>query len=115
MSNEFKDKMLQLLTQVDDVQAKEAALQAERKRHQDQIAQSEGDLKRTEGDIAQCREEALGLRRQMDDLKNEIFARPEEEVIMEDNAHVVTDGENPSSETERQKIWKDRQRHLRQV
>jgi hypothetical protein len=33
MSNEFKDKMLQLLTQVDDVKATEAALQTERKLH----------------------------------------------------------------------------------
>jgi Skp family chaperone for outer membrane proteins len=56
MSNEFKDKMLQLLTQVDDVKATEAALETERKLHQDQIAKSEADLKRTENDIEQCRE-----------------------------------------------------------
>jgi hypothetical protein len=118
MSNEFKDKMLQLLTAVDDVQAKESALQAERKRHLDQIAQSEGDLKRTEDDIAQCREDALVLRRQMDDLKNAIFARPEsegEETIVEDAAHVVTDGANPSSESERQRAWRDRQKALRTI
>jgi hypothetical protein len=69
MSNEFKDKMLQLLTQVDDVKATEPALQTERKLHQDQIAKSEADLKRTENDIEQCRENALALRRQMDDLR----------------------------------------------
>lgn len=37
MGNEYKDRMLQLLTSVDDVKASEAALQAERKRHQEQI------------------------------------------------------------------------------
>jgi hypothetical protein len=115
MSNEFKDKMLQLLTAVDDVQARESALQTERKRHQDQIAQSEGDLRRTEGDIEQCREAALGLKRQMDDLKNEILARPEgEEVIAVDETHVPTEGEH-ASESERQRAWKDRQRQLRTV
>ena len=61
MSNEYKDRMLQLLTEVDNVQAKEAALQLERKRHQDQITQSEADLQRTEDDIGHCREEALGI------------------------------------------------------
>jgi erythromycin esterase-like protein len=113
MSNEFKDKMLQLLTAVDDVQAKEAALQSERKRHQEQITQSEGDLKRTEDDIGQCRESALALRRQMDDLKNEIFARPEDENIVADEAHVAT--EDGASEGERHKSWKDRQKLLRSV
>jgi erythromycin esterase-like protein len=114
VSNEFKDKMLLLLTQVDDVKATEAALQTERKRHQDQIAQSDSDLKRTEDDIAQCHENALALRRQMDDLKNAIFARPDEEVIVMDETNTPTDGEH-ASESERHKSWKDRQRHLRQV
>ena len=115
MSNEFKDKMLQLLTQVDDVKATEAALHTERKLHQDQIAKSEADLKRTEIDIEQCRENALALRRQMDDLKNEIFARPEdEETIAVDETHVPTEGEH-ASESERQRAWKNRQRQLRTV
>jgi hypothetical protein len=87
MSEEMKTKMLQLLTQVDDVKAQEAALQTERKLHQEQIAKSETDLQRTDNDIEECRENALALRRQMEDLKNEIFARPdEEEVIEEDKA-----------------------------
>jgi hypothetical protein len=115
MPNEYKDKMLQLLTAVDDVQAKDSALQAERKRHLDQIAQSEGDLKRTEDDIAQCREDALALRRQMDDLKNEIFARPESgETIIVDEAHIPTE-DGASSEGERHKSWKERQKALRTV
>ena len=115
MSNEFKDRMLQLLTAVDEVQAKEAALQTEKARHQAQIAQSEADLRRTEDEIEQCREGALALRRQMDDLKNEIFARPEEEVITIDEAHIPGDGEKHSTKSEGHKLWKDRQRQLRQV
>jgi peptidoglycan hydrolase CwlO-like protein len=116
MSNEFKDKMLQLLTQVDDVKATEAALQSERKRHQDQIAQSEADLKRTEDEIAQCRETALGLRRQMDDFKDEIFARQDEEVTLADDGPRTTeadDGLSPASAAK--KLWDERARHLKQV
>jgi hypothetical protein len=114
MSNEYKDRMLQLLTQVDDVKAKDGALQLERKRHLDQIAQSETDLRRTEDDIAKCREEALSLRRQMDDLKNEIFAREDvEEVPIVDNSHMVT--EDGSPEQERHRVWKDREKFLQSV
>jgi chromosome segregation ATPase len=114
MSNEFKDRMLQLLTQVADVQAQEAALQSEKARHQEQIAKSEADLRRTEDDIGQCREIALALRRQMDDLKGEIFARPEEETIVTDGANTPTeDGAGP--EGERHRSWKARQKQLRSV
>jgi chromosome segregation ATPase len=116
MSNEFKDKMLQLLTAVDDVKASEAALQSEKARHQEQIAKSEVDLKRTEADIAQCRETELRLKRELTDLRDAIFARPEnEETIVEDAAHVVTDGSAPSVESDRQRAWKDRQRALKTV
>ena len=114
MSNEYKDRMLQLLTQVDDVKAKDGALQLERKRHLDQIAQSEMDLKRTEDDIAQGREDALLLRRQMDDLKNEIFHREDdEEVPVIDNSHIPN--EDGSPESERHRIWRDREKHLQSV
>jgi chromosome segregation ATPase len=114
MSNEYKDRMLQLLTQVDDVKAKDGALQLERKRHQDQIAQSEADLQRTEDDIGQCREDALSLRRQMDDLKNEIFHREDdEEPPVVDNSHIPT--EDGSPEQERHRVWKDQERYLKSV
>jgi hypothetical protein len=51
----------------------------------------------------------------MDELKNEIFARPEsEEAIVEDAAHIPTEDGAPS-EIERQKAWRDRQKSLRTV
>jgi hypothetical protein len=44
MSVEIHDKMIKLLAEVDELKAKETALQAEKQRHIDQIAQSESDL-----------------------------------------------------------------------
>ena len=115
MSNEYKDSMLQLLTQVDDVKATEAALQSERKRHREQIAKSQGDLSRTENEIERCRENAMALRRQMDDLKNEIFRREEdEEAITLDPSHTPTE-EGASTEFEGHKLWKARAQHLKQI
>jgi hypothetical protein len=38
-------------------------------------------------------EEAMRLKRELMDLRDEIFARPEEEVIVEDGAHITTEGE----------------------
>ncbi len=113
MPNEFKDRMLQLLTAVDDVKASEAAFQTERKRHQDQIAQSEADLRRTEDDIAKCREDESRLKRELTDLRDEIFRREEEEVIETDEAHVPTEGTSPESAAK--KAWNDRAAHIRRV
>ena len=96
-----------LLTQVDDVNAKESAFQDERKRHLEQIAKSEADLQRTEADIAQMRDEELRLKRELTDLRDEIFARPEDEAPpVLDEAHVPGDGSHPSVETEAKRLWK---------
>ena len=46
----------------------------------------------------------------MDGLRDDLFRREEEEAIVEDTAHIVTDGSAPSSET-----WKERQKALRTV
>jgi septal ring factor EnvC (AmiA/AmiB activator) len=113
MSNEYKDRMLQLLTAVDDVKATEAALQAERKRHQDQMAQSDAALRRTEDDIANCRENEARLKRELTDLRDEIFHR-EEEVIETDGAHIPTEDGAPT-ETEAKRAWNERAAHLRKV
>jgi septal ring factor EnvC (AmiA/AmiB activator) len=114
MSNEYKDRMLQLLTAVDDVKASEAALQTERKRHQDQIAQSEADLRRTEDDIAKCRENEARLKRELTDLRDEIFHREDEEVIETDESHVPTE-DGPSPESAAKRAWNDRAAQIRQV
>ena len=50
----------------------------------------------------------------MDSLRDELFRREDDEVIVQDEAHVVTeDGASPESEGHR--LWKDRQSHLRKV
>ena len=51
----------------------------------------------------------------MDGLRDELFAREEEEAIIVDDAHVVTDGENASIESEAKKAWDARAKHLKQV
>jgi chromosome segregation ATPase len=105
MSNEYKDRMLSLLTQVDDVKAKESAFQDERKRHFEQIAKSEEDLKRTEDDIAQMRDEEARLKRELTDLRDEIFARPEDEAApIMDESHIPTS--EGSQESEARRLWR---------
>jgi hypothetical protein len=113
MSVEIHDKLIALLSEVDGFKTKEGELKAEKQRHLELISVSEGEVTRCNGELDEVRENQLRLRREMDNLKEELFARPEDEVIIEDNAH------NPSadapSESERHKSWKDRQRTLRTV
>ena len=51
----------------------------------------------------------------MDGLRDELFAREEEEAIIVDDAHVVTDGENSQTGSEAKKAWDARAKHLKQV
>ena len=46
MSVEIHDKLIALLTEVDDLKTKEAELKSEKQRHLEQIAQSEGEVSR---------------------------------------------------------------------
>ena len=52
--------------------------------------------------------------REMDGLRDELFAREEEEEIIND-AHVVTDGENSRTDSEAKRAWDARAKHLKQV
>jgi hypothetical protein len=79
------------------------------------IANAENELRRCGEEVATIRESELRLKRELTDLRDEIFARPEEETITVDNAHVTTDGEHPSTESERPRSWKERQKQLRTV
>ena len=115
MSVEIHDKLIALLSEVDGFKIKEAELKAEKQRHQEQIAASEGEVRRCEQELGDIRENQLRLRREMDGLRDDLFRREEEEVIVTDEAHVITDGSMPSSESERQRAWKDRQKALRTV
>jgi chromosome segregation ATPase len=94
MSVELHDKLIRLLSEVDEFKAKEGELKAERQRHQDQIASSEAEVTRCNQELDDIRENQLRLRREMDGLRDELFRREEDnETIVMDNSHVVTDGE----------------------
>ena len=51
----------------------------------------------------------------MDGLRDELFAHEEEEAVIVDEAHVVTDGENSQTDSEAKRAWDARAKHLRQV
>jgi chromosome segregation ATPase len=93
MTVEIHDKLIALLAAVDELKTKEAELKSEKTRHLEQIAQSEGEVSRCIDELDSIRENQLRLKREMDGLRDELFAREEEEAIIADDAHVVTDGE----------------------
>ena len=70
----------------------------------EQITQSEGDVQKCNDELNDIRENQLRLRREMDGLRDELFAREEEEEIIND-AHVVTDGENSRTDSEAKRAW----------
>ena len=104
-----------MLAEVDELKAKEAQLKSEKTRHLEQIAQSEGEVSRCNDELSDIRENQLRLKREMDGLRDELFACEQEEVIIVDDAHVVTDGENASTESEAKKAWNARAKLLKQV
>ena len=103
-----------LLAEVDELKSKEAALKAEKTRHLEQIAQSESEVSRCNGELGDIRENQLRLKREMDGLRDELFAREEEEAMIVD-AHVVTDGENRQTDSEAKRAWDARAKHLKQI
>jgi hypothetical protein len=115
MTLEIHDKLIALLAEVDELKGKEAQLKSEKTRRLEQIAQSQGEVGRCNGELDDIRENQLRLRREMDGLRDDLFRREEEEVIETDEAHIVTDGSVPSTESDAKRAWKERQRHLKQV
>ena len=109
------DKLIALLAEVDELKGRQAQLKSERTRHLEQIAQCEGDMQRCNDELDDIRENQLRLKREMDGLRDELFARDEEEAIIVDDAHVVTDGENASIESEGKRAWDARAKHLKTV
>jgi uncharacterized coiled-coil DUF342 family protein len=79
MSVEIHDKLIALLSEVDSFKTREGELKAERQRHQEQIAASESEVRRCDGELGDIRENQLSLRREMDDLKEDLFRRDDEE------------------------------------
>jgi hypothetical protein len=102
-----------LLAEVDELKSKEAAVKSEKQRHLEQIAQSEGEVSRCNDELSDIRENHAEAR--MDGLRDELFAREEEEAVIVDDAHVVTDGEISQTDSEAKRAWDARAKHLRQV
>jgi hypothetical protein len=115
MTVEIHDKLIALLAEVDELKGKEAQVKSEKTRHLEQIAQSEGETQRCDNELGDIRENQLRLKREMDALRDELFHREEEEAVIVDDAHVVTDGETASIESEAKKAWDARAKHLKQV
>jgi predicted nuclease with TOPRIM domain len=115
MTIEIHDKLIALLTKVDELKTKEAELKSEKQRHLEQIVQSEGELSRCNDELSDIRESQLRLKREMDGLRDELFAREEEEDIVIDDAQVVTDGENRQADSEAKRAWDARAKHLKTV
>jgi hypothetical protein len=81
----------------------------------EQIAQSEGEVSRCSDELSDIRENQLRLRREMDGLRDELFAREEEEATIADEAHVATDGDNSQTDSEGKRAWDARAKHLKTV
>ena len=115
MSVEIHDSLIALLAEVAALKEKESALKGEKTRHQAAISTAEGEVTRCNTELDEIREAQLKAKRTMDSLRDDLFRREEDDTIVEDAAHTPTDGEHPSSETEAKRMWKERQRSLRQV
>jgi len=102
MSDEIREKINSLLTEVGELHEKEKALQAEKQRHTDQIVQSESDLAKCSEAIEECRAHGKQLKNQMDLYRDELFGR-------EEVSAPATDGEEdqgPDRESEAKKLWR---------
>jgi hypothetical protein len=66
-------------------------------------------------ELTDIRENQLRLKREMDSLRDELFARDEEEAIIVDEVHVVTDRKNSQTDSEAKRAWDARAKHLKQV
>jgi uncharacterized coiled-coil DUF342 family protein len=115
MSVEIHDKLIALLATVDELRTREAGLKSEKVRHLEQIAASETEVARCNGELDEVRENQLRLRREMDGLRDDLFRREDEEVITMDESHVPTDGEGASGESDGKRMRRDRQRALKTV
>ena len=98
-----------------DSNARKGSLKSEKQRHSEQIGQSESEVSRCNDELSDIRENQLRLKREMNSLRDELFVREEEEAIIIDDAHVVTDGENSQTDSEAKRAWDARAKHLKQV
>jgi hypothetical protein len=114
MSVEIHDRMIKLLSSVEEFKGKEGELKAERQRHVDQIALSEAEVERCNAELDDIRENQLRLRREMDGLRDDLFRHEEDETIALDEAHTPSE-DGASTESDGRRLWRERQRTLKTV
>jgi hypothetical protein len=114
MSVEIHDSLIALLAEVAALKEKEGALKTDKQRQLEAIAAAEAEVARIAGELDEVREGQLKAKRCMDGLRDELFKREDDEVVIEDHAHDPS-ADAPSPESERHKSWKDRQKLLRTV
>src|ERR1700722_7670214 len=98
MSVEIHDKLIALLSEVDGFKTKEGELKAEKQRQLEAKATAESEVSQCNGELDEVRENQLKLRRQMDGLRDVLFAREDEGTIVMDETNTPTDGEHVESE-----------------
>jgi hypothetical protein len=100
MSVEIHDALIALLAEVAALKEREIGLKADKQRQLEAIAAAEGEVSRIVNELDDIREAQLKAKRTMDGLRDDLFRREEDETIVLDDAHVPSDGENPSTESE---------------
>lgn len=114
MTVEIHDRLIALLAGVDELKTKEAQLKSGKMRHLEQIAQCESDVQRCNDELSDIRENQLRLKREMDGLRDELFAHEEEEALVVDAAHVA-DGDYSQTDSQAKRAWDARAKHLKTV
>ena len=77
MSQELQERIVAILTQVDELRQREAQLQSEKLCLKERIVQSEEDLQRCHDDIANIKHQELKLKDEMNNIRDELFNRPD--------------------------------------
>jgi septation ring formation regulator EzrA len=105
------------LAEVESLKAQETTIKADKARHLEAISAAETEVTGCNNALEDIRENQLRLRREMDSLRDDLFARPEdaEEVIAIDEAHVPTDGSESQKDNTAKRAWDARAKHIRQV
>jgi outer membrane murein-binding lipoprotein Lpp len=73
MSDEIREKINTILTQVDELHAKQAALEAEKLRHQEIIQASEAEIQRCDAELWEVRTIVLDRRNEMEEAHRKLF------------------------------------------
>jgi hypothetical protein len=115
VSVEIHDSLIALLAEVAALKERETATKGEKQRQQEAIPLAESEVSRCNGELDEIREAQLKAKRTMDGLRDALFAREDEETIVADDAHVVTDGESSQTGSEAKRAWDARAKHLKQV